>query len=180
MVKILPPTIEGWDEKRYWVFIRSLLRKGWNKYPVKYQAMKNARRLIPKNRQKKGSRQRYEYQCKFCEKWFPMTQVNTDHIYPCGELACFEHLPKFVRNLLCEIKETQILCKDCHGIKTYMERYHVSWKVAAWKKELAQFSKLPAEKQNEFLSAQGFDVQHLKNKKAREAAYWNFLKEREE
>lgn len=115
--KRVPRTHAGgnWTKSRYFSFIRGLLRRGFTRYPVKHAVKKAA------SRQKKGSR-RYEYQCSECEKWWPNSQVEVDHIEPAGSLKEYEDLPGFVARLYCEPDNLQCLCKNCHLKKTNDER----------------------------------------------------------
>jgi 5-methylcytosine-specific restriction endonuclease McrA len=84
---------------------------------VKYQVLLEARR----NCKNKG-RQKYEYQCASCNKWFKATDVQIDHIVPCGSLRSYNDLPIFVERLFCEPDGLQVLCKPCHQEKTNEER----------------------------------------------------------
>jgi len=107
-----------WSEARYFSFIRSLLRRGFMKYPVKFQVKNEASRPY------KGSdkRRKKEYQCAVCSGWFADKEVAVDHIVPCGSLKTYEDLPKFVATLFCEKENLQIICNTCHQIKTNEER----------------------------------------------------------
>ena len=67
-------------------------------------------------------RQKVEYQCNECKNWFPDKQVAVDHIIPAGELNDFNDIPDFCRRLFCEIDGLQLLCSDCHTIKTKEEK----------------------------------------------------------
>jgi 5-methylcytosine-specific restriction endonuclease McrA len=91
------------------------LRNAYSRYPVKFQVKKAAAR------KKRGSK-RFEYQCKACEKWYPSTQTEVDHIVGAGKLSDFSDLPGFVERLFCEADNLQVLCKGCHQEKTNRER----------------------------------------------------------
>lgn len=120
----MPRTVEKnraggtWSNARYFSFIRSLLRRGFMKYPVKFQVKNEASRPY------KGSdkRRKKEYQCAVCEGWFPDKEVAVDHIEPCGSLKSYEDLPKFVATLFCEKENLQIVCNECHQQKSNRER----------------------------------------------------------
>ena len=107
-----------WTEARYWGFIRSALRRAWMRYPVKHQALKEARR----NSQSANKRLKYEYQCNVCKEWFRGDEVQVDHKKPAGSLRDYKDLPLFVENLFCEPDNLQVLCKPCHKTKTNKER----------------------------------------------------------
>ena len=120
MGRIVEKTRAGgtWSSARYFSFIRSLLRRGFMKYPVKFQVKNEASRPY------KGSdkRRKKEYQCAVCSGWFADKEVAVDHIVPCGSLKTYEDLPKFVATLFCEKENLQIICNTCHQIKTNEER----------------------------------------------------------
>ena len=107
-----------WSTARYFTFIRSGLRKMWSRYPVRYQVLNDARRPY------KGTdkRTKWEYQCNCCKKWFKAKDVQVDHIVSAGSLKCYEDLPAFVQRLFCEADNLQVLCKECHHVKTQEER----------------------------------------------------------
>jgi 5-methylcytosine-specific restriction endonuclease McrA len=79
--------------------------------------MNDAKRLC-----KKKGRQKYEYQCAACNKWYKGADVQVDHIVPCGSLKSYDDLPRFVKLMFCEADNLQVLCKECHQDKTNKER----------------------------------------------------------
>lgn len=108
----------GWSKSRYFGFIRSGLRMMWTRYPIKHKVMEEARRAY------KGTdkRTKWEYKCATCKKWFKTKEVQVDHINPAGSLKEYSDLPKFVSNLFCDKSNLQVLCKECHAVKTKEER----------------------------------------------------------
>ena len=104
-------------ESQFWAFIRSALRQKsrWWK-PISVVKFK-ARRPYKQS----GSRRKFEYQCNHCKKWFFDNEVNVDHIDPAGQLNCANDLPRFVERLFCEENGLQLLCTNCHDIKTKNE-----------------------------------------------------------
>ena len=118
--QLKPRTHAGntWTKARYFSFLRSVLRRGTTKYPVKFQVKEAARR--PKDKAKPG-RHRFEYECVDCNDWFPDKEVILDHIIPCGSLNDFDDLPGFVERLFCEPDNLQVMCVPCHHVKTKAE-----------------------------------------------------------
>ena len=104
-------------ESAFWSFIRSALRQKSRWWKPITQTKMNARRAY------KGpnKRQKFEYQCAHCTKWFPEKKINVDHTIPVGSLNCAEDLPGFVNRLFCEVGDLQILCSYCHDSKTKQE-----------------------------------------------------------
>ena len=106
------------SESAFWGFIRSALRQKSRWWKPVTQCKLNAKRPY------KGSnkRQKFEYQCNKCKKWFPDKQINVDHILPAGELNKADDLPGFVERLFVEQSGLQVLCVNCHDIKTKQEK----------------------------------------------------------
>jgi 5-methylcytosine-specific restriction endonuclease McrA len=106
------------SESAFWSFIRSALRQKSRWWKPITQCKMEARRTYtgPLKRQK------YEYQCNSCNKWFPEKQINVDHIIGAGSLNCAADLPGFVERLFCEQDNLQVLCTECHDKKTKLEK----------------------------------------------------------
>ena len=104
-------------ESAYWSMVRSGLRKAF-RYWKPIIAAKNAakRKYVGPNK-----RQKWEYQCAVCKKWFMGKETAVDHIIPVGSLKCKEDLAGFIEQLTVE-EGFQVLCKEDHQIKTNIER----------------------------------------------------------
>ena len=105
-------------ESAFWGFIRSALRQKSRWWKPITECKAKARRAYtgPLKRQK------YEYQCNSCKKWYPEKQINVDHICPAGSLNSAQDLPGFVERLFCEVDNLQVLCTECHDRKTQLEK----------------------------------------------------------
>lgn len=106
------------SESAFWTFIRSALRQKsrWWK-PITECKMKSRRVYKGSNK-----RQKFEYQCNTCKKWYPEKQINVDHIVGAGSLNCSADLSGFIERLFCEQDNLQVLCYDCHNEKTQLEK----------------------------------------------------------
>lgn len=111
---------ERWTEARFFGFIRSSLRRASCKWPP---IVKDAKERVRRPYKGKNKRQRWEYQCEMCEKWFAGKEVQVDHIVPAGQLKTFEDLPGFVERLFCEVDGLRVLCKECHNGVTRSQRH---------------------------------------------------------
>lgn len=105
-------------ESAFWSFIRSTLRQKSRWWKPITQCKLESRRPY------KGplKRQKFEYQCNSCKKWFPEKKINVDHIVGAGSLNCGADLPGFVERLFCEQDNLQVLCEVCHNEKTQLEK----------------------------------------------------------
>ena len=117
----------AWSEARFWTFVRSALRAAWNRYPVKFEVLKEAYVCTKENI--KTGKQAKHYRCNECNELFPAKEVIVDHIEETGALKCYADLPRFVERLFCGKEALQVLCKEDHNAKTYKERYGKEKKV---------------------------------------------------
>ena len=104
-------------ESMYWSKVRSELRRAFRYWKPMQKAKEEARR---KN-QSENKRLKYEYQCNHCDSWYPDKDIEIDHIVPVGSLRCADDLVGFLERLTVE-DGFQVLCKECHQIKTNKER----------------------------------------------------------
>src|SRR5512133_3727619 len=104
-----------WTEARFFQFIRTALRQASMRWPAKIEAKKLVRRAY------KGDniRQKWEYQCHACQKWFPDKEIEVHHKEYVGELKTFDDLPGFVKRLFCGVDGFEVNCKQCHKKETY-------------------------------------------------------------
>lgn len=105
------------SEASFWQFIRNSLRRRsmiWK--PVSLCRERARRPYIGTNK-----KQRFEYLCNVCKKYFKSTDICVDHISAVGSLTCAEDLPHFVETLFCEVDNLQCICKDCHDKKTKLD-----------------------------------------------------------
>jgi hypothetical protein len=106
-------------EAAYWGKVRSALRKTFAAWEPANQAMKNARiDYVGPNK-----RQKFEVMCARCQHYFPMKEIQKDHVEPVGSLKCIEDLPGFLQRLTPEDPAAfQMLCEHCHQAKTNRAR----------------------------------------------------------
>ena len=68
-------------------------------------------------------KQKFEYQCNHCKDWFKDANVQIDHIIPVGSLLDWDDVVPFLKKLIPEDAAAfQVLCKECHQVKTNKER----------------------------------------------------------
>ena len=106
-------------ESAFWGMLRSTLRQKSRFWlPVKLCLDKAKRPYVGPNK-----RQKYEYQCAMCKKWFIRTDVEVDHIIPAGSLKSGKDLELFVEKLFCEVEGLRCLCKKCHHSITHSKEF---------------------------------------------------------
>ena len=104
-----------YTESAFWGMIRSALRQK-SRWWAPMKAIKEESRRAYKGVNK---RQKFEYECAHCKKWFPEKEVEIDHIIQAGSLRNGDDVKDFIERLFCEKDGLQMLCKDvCHRKKT--------------------------------------------------------------
>ena len=114
MASIKTRNSNTFTESEFWSFIRSCLRQKsrfWK--PISECRMKARRPYIGDNK-----RQKYEYQCSVCLKYFPDKEIQVDHTISAGSLKSGKDLEGFIERLFCEADGLTCMCKKCHLIKT--------------------------------------------------------------
>lgn len=108
----VPRTRAGgtWTEAQFWGFLRSGLRQLSRRWPPRAEALKAAR--IPYVGDNK--RRKWSSICAICKGEFKGTEVQADHIVPCGSLKSLDDLKGFVGRLTVEIEGFRVLCSECH------------------------------------------------------------------
>ena len=110
-----------WTEARMASFIKGGLRTLSRKWKPKYTAISLAnvgRRFDPKT-----GKDSYRYKCASCGDSFKSSDVQADHIDPVVSIEDgFVDWNVYIKRLLCEVENYQILCIACHAVKTSTER----------------------------------------------------------
>ena len=104
-----------WTEASFWGFIRSGLRQMSRRWPPLARLAINA---VRRKSQSSNKRLKWEYQCSFCGHWFQRTEVEVDHIAPCGTLKSWQDLSVFAERLFCEPEGLRVVCGECHQRRT--------------------------------------------------------------
>lgn len=121
----------------FFVWLRSSLRKISQRHPPLYEAKADAKRPYTGD----NPRQRVCYECAKCKALVSNNDCAVDHIEDAGSLKGWEDLEGFAKRLFCGKEGLQLLCHDCHAIKTYMVRHGVSEEEAVIEKEVINILK---------------------------------------
>lgn len=136
---------DEWTEKKILVWLRSAMRSASRRYPPLYAALAAAKEPynVPSTDKAYNARQKYSYRCAECDGLFSGKEVAIDHRIDCGSLLSWDDLPGFASRLFCQQGDLDILCHDCHSVKTMQsklcmtkEQATIHQKVVACEKEL--------------------------------------------
>jgi len=142
-------------EARFTAWLHSALRGVWTKHPSKLTLVKQKRVSMKMGALKEPI---FHAQCFHCLKMFKLTDIEVNHKKQVGGLNDLSKLDEFVHNLyLVQPEDLELLCHDCHGIITYMERNNVSRRDAIIEKKTIAFSKLSDTEQIEKCKLAKFD-----------------------
>lgn len=108
-----------WTESRFQSFIKSALRSASQRWGPKFAALEDA--FVDKRINEKTGRLGKHYKCAHCKGIFPASFVQVDHIIPAVPLTGFKDWDEVISLMFCEKDGFQVLCKDCHSIKTTQE-----------------------------------------------------------
>lgn len=103
----------------------------WNRNPIKIEFIKQNRTRIPGI---KENTTRWGGECALCNQIFPQAQLEVDHLSGNVSLASVSDIEGFVMHLA-RPTHLQFVCKGCHKIKSYAERYSLSFEEARIKKQ---------------------------------------------
>lgn len=114
-------TTKKWSEARLRNFIISALRGATTRYPPKYETLNES--FVDKRVNSKTGRVGKHFQCASCRGIFPSKDVQVDHIQPVVDpVDGFKDWNEYISRLFCEKEGFQVLCVECHDIKTENER----------------------------------------------------------
>lgn len=121
-----------WKSKSQYInWIRGGLRKLWSRHPSKTEIRKQHR----EKRDNGKGRMVFHNQCNMCKEWYKTADTEIDHLKCNPPFKDLKDIAEYAENLLnVGVEDLQILCKPCHKIKTYSERYGVSLEEARQRK----------------------------------------------
>ena len=108
-----------WTIGRRNSFITSVIRRGFTRWPPKFEVLKNAKQ--GKKINESTGRLAEHYQCNVCKGSFAGKDVEVDHINPIVPVSGFISWDSFIDNLFCELSNLQVICKTCHAKKSKLE-----------------------------------------------------------
>lgn len=163
------------NETAFFTYLRGQLRLIWSRYPAKLK-WKAAQMFAPP----KGytGRAKKLGTCHYCKCDFAASHLEVDHVHQAGKCNSWETAYEFLYKLLDASGNWVLACKPCHKIKSYAERYDLTFEEAAAAKKAVEFLKNEKKKVVDFCVAHGYDAASLKNAtQRREAVEAIFLKQ---
>lgn len=167
------------NESEYLTWLRGQLRQIWSDYPVRVE-FKEAQcvKVTPEMRERYGLHRQTKKaaQCVFCENWFAKSKLEVDHKVGESSLKSVLEVVSYLDHLQCSTDNMQLACKPCHKIKTYAERYSLSFEDARLEKEVILWLKQPIKEQVELLEMAGYNHEEISNAKKRRIAARELLR----
>jgi len=161
-------------EKSLCTAIRSAVRQTWMKHPTKlaYLYEHTYPDMNPNTRTK------WLCDCEMCGKAFKLADIEVNHKKGENSLLSFDDMVPFTKSILgVGFDDIEVLCKDCHSILTYSQRYNVTLDEARKKKIVIQKLKQKVATQKKELLAYGFKKSDITNEDLRQACYEKLLEE---
>jgi len=162
------------SEKALCSAIRSAIRGVWMKHETKLAYLYE--RTVPD--MNPNTRTKWLIQCECCGEMFKLGDVEINHRKGENQLLSFEDVLPFTKSILgVGFNDIEVLCKDCHSIQTYSERYGVSLEEAKLEKYVIQKINQTVAIQKKELLAYGYKASEVSNEEKRRDAYRQILKE---
>lgn len=157
-------------EKKAISVVRGAIRQAWMKSPTKlaYLYSKTYPDMNP------ATRTKWLVDCECCGGSFKTTDVEVDHIQGCNAFSTVEQFEDYFRTiLLAGFDDLQILCKECHAIKTLQDKLGLTFDQAAIEKQVIAICKEKADKVFRWIASH--DTTPAKNAKERKNQVRNIL-----
>lgn len=140
------------SDKKLLSDLRGAIRQVWRFHPTKLSLL--LKNTIVDN--DPNTRTKWLHECSMCANLFKGSDIEVDHIKGENSLLSFEDLETFAKSIIgVGWDDLQLLCKPCHEIKSYQERYNLTFEEAKKEKAVIAITKLTAGKQKKWLTDNG-------------------------
>lgn len=104
--------------------IRTGLRQAFirSKYRAEFMRTKRVETVQYKKNGDEMKRPMVRYKCVECSGMYAGDKINVDHINKVGSFIDIMDIEKFFFRIWCDFSNLQILCVECHNLKTNRER----------------------------------------------------------
>ena len=168
-------------EKDIVAVVRSAVRKSWLRAPTKLSLlMKSAVHVSDVPAQLRPKRltanSKWLYKCELEGTYHIASDIEVDHKVGEHSLKSYEDMVSFTKGILdVSWDDLSVVSKEAHAIKTYSERYGVTYEEAKALKPVIAVTKTTAAKQKKWLSDRG--VKPASNQNGRTKQITEILKE---
>jgi hypothetical protein len=160
------------SEKKLCSDLRSAIRAVWMKHDTKLSYLYE--HTIPDMNPE--TRTKWLVQCECCKEMFKLGDVEINHKVGEHSLKTLEDVLPFAQSILgVSYDDIEILCKGCHSIFTYSERYGMDFESAKKEKLVIEKINQTVAKQKKELLAAGFKAADISNEEKRREAYRKLL-----
>ncbi len=155
-------------------WLRGQLRRGSSRYPEKNEFLRENRFRKTLGTYKNGKpKSVWAGTCNMCGEDFKQSELAVDHIIPAGSLLDEDDIQSYITRLFCHKNNFQFLCKDCHGIKTYVDKLAIngitiSFEDARRAQKWIAIGKLKIAQQKTYIKKAGGSEEDIKNKTNRD------------
>ena len=164
------------SEKKLCSDLRSAIRAVWMKHDTKLSYLYE--HTIPDMNPE--TRTKWLVQCECCKEMFKLADVEINHRKGENPLRTLEDVLPFAQSILgVSYDDIEILCKGCHSIHTYSERYGMDFESAKKEKLVIEKINQTVAKQKKELLAAGFKAADISNEEKRREAYRKLLGEQQ-
>lgn len=178
--KIVEDNPDVWKTRaKFFQWLKGVIRKGWNKHPVKLKLLKDTTKDIPNTNPKSVARfpTVKGNVCSVCGGLFPQGQCEVDHVIEQpARLSCLEDVQECVEKLLVICKDDlRVVCKECHKIISHQQLKGVSFEAAKINKRVIALMKDKKER-DKLLKEHGYKGSIVSNDSKRRKALTDILK----
>jgi len=115
--------IKSWSDAKFKGWIISLLRRGTMRWPPRNEALAKAK--TEKKINTATGRMAQHYECAECKGQFTAKNIAVDHIQAVIDpYDGFIDFSVYIERMFCGVDNLQVLCKDCHDVKSAKEKGH--------------------------------------------------------
>lgn len=171
-VKKAKKKAEPFTEKKLLTWLRSAMRSASRRFPPLYEALAAAKEPYYGD----NARQKFCYRCADCQLTFSGKEVSIDHIIDCGSLQSWADVQGFMQRLFCTSSGLQVLCSQCHDVKTLMAKSGLTKDEAILRKRVIKLIKDKSAKELlAYLQDKGYSGIAVSNAAKREKIVYEIL-----
>lgn len=138
-------------QSAYMSWVRGGVRRGlWNKHPLKLEFMKSKTIMIENTNPRSKARfpEVKGCVCELCLDTFKISECEVDHKTGNHSLKSMDDLRGFIEAMIeIDLNDLQMVCKGCHRIKSYADKYEISFEEAKATKMAIEIVKSKKDKQ---------------------------------